>query len=159
MKYLSSLVAFVVVGSAVVAPRVEAHCQIPCGIYGDATRFELMREHVTTIEKSMTEVVRLGKLEQPNDNQVVRWVSNKESHADALAEIVTSYFMAQRVKPVAATATAAHKKYVTELSLLHRLLVLSMKSKQTTDVAVCAELRTAIDSFEVSYMGKASHGH
>lgn len=38
-----------------------AHCQIPCGIYDDAARFKALAEHITTIEKSITEI---GTLEQ-----------------------------------------------------------------------------------------------
>ncbi len=133
---------------------VLAHCQIPCGIYGDDTRFTLMREHVTTIEKSMSEVSRLSKEKPANDNQLVRWVQNKESHADALAEIVTSYFMAQRVKPVSGGSAAEQAAYVEQITLLHRVLVTSMKAKQKTDPALCTELRSLIDKFETRYAGK-----
>jgi len=59
-----------------------AHCQIPCGIYDDDVRFTLMLENVTTIEKSMTQITALGKVAAPDGNQIVRWVDNKEAHAD-----------------------------------------------------------------------------
>jgi nickel superoxide dismutase len=118
-----------------------AHCQIPCGIYGDDTRFELMREHVTTIEKSMKEIARIEKAGTLESNQLVRWVSNKESHADQLAEIVTFYFMAQRVKPVAEAKKADHEHYEKKLTLLHQLLVASMKAKQTVNLEHCAQMR------------------
>ena len=32
---------------------VFSHCEVPCGIYGDPMRLDVMAEHVTTIEKSM----------------------------------------------------------------------------------------------------------
>jgi len=133
-----------------VAAVALAHCQIPCGIYGDSTRFTTMREHVTTIEKSMKQIVELGA-DTANMNQLVRWVDNKETHADALSEIVTAYFMTQRIKPVAEEQKEAYAKYVTEITLLHQMLVESMKSKQTTDPEHCAKLRTLIDQFETSY--------
>ena len=31
----------------------KAHCEIPCGIYGDSVRIALIYEHITTVEKSM----------------------------------------------------------------------------------------------------------
>ena len=133
-----------------------AHCQIPCGIYDDSARFTLMREHVTTIEKSMKQIGALGKEKTANHNQLVRWVMNKETHADELAEIVTYYFMAQRIKPPKEGDAAAAKKYASELSMLHRMLVHSMKAKQTTDEAHVKALRALIDAFEKSYHG---HGH
>ena len=50
-----------------------AHCQIPCGIYSDGLRFEMLREHLTTIEKSMNEVNTLSLAPSDNMNQLVRW--------------------------------------------------------------------------------------
>jgi nickel superoxide dismutase len=81
------------------ASNALAHCQIPCGIYDDAARFALLEEHVTTIEKAMKTLEELSAAQSPNYNQIVRWVRNKEHHADEISEIVTRYFMAQRVKP------------------------------------------------------------
>jgi len=131
-----------------------AHCQIPCGIYGDSTRFALMREHVTTIEKSMTEIISIGKEKSPNNNQLVRWVMNKDDHANELSEIVTYYFMAQRVKPVTSDKKAEYDKYVKQITLLHQIMVESMKAKQTTDLETCHKMSTLIDQFETSYNSK-----
>jgi nickel superoxide dismutase len=82
------------------ASNAFAHCQIPCGIYDDAARFALLEEHVTTVEKAMKKIEELSAAQSPNYNQIVRWVGNKEHHADEISEIVTYYFMAQRLKPV-----------------------------------------------------------
>jgi nickel superoxide dismutase len=133
---------------------VFAHCQIPCGIYGDSMRFALMREHVTTIEKSMNEIVSIGKEKSPDNNQLVRWVMNKDDHADELSEIVTYYFMAQRVKPVPEDKKAEYAKYVKQITLLHQIMVQSMKAKQTTDLETCRKLNTLINQFETSYNSK-----
>jgi len=94
-----------------------SHCQVPCGIYGDDTRFTLIAEHITTIEKSMNQIEALSKEQHPNWNQIVRWVVNKEDHADQLTEIVTFYFLAQRVKPADPKDKAASAKYVKQLTL------------------------------------------
>ena len=131
-----------------------AHCQIPCGIYDDDARFTLMLEHVTTVEKSMRQIKSLSKAEKPDSNQVVRWVTNKDVHADKLAGIVTSYFMAQRVKPVPEGDKVGHARYVRQVVLLHQVLVQSMKAKQTTDLAHCAELRKLIAEFRKAYAAK-----
>ena len=65
-----------------------AHCQIPCGIYDDQLRAKLIAEHAGTIEKSMQQIIELGKANPVNYNQLVRWVSNKESHATEIQDIV-----------------------------------------------------------------------
>jgi len=140
------------------APAIFAHCQIPCGIYGDENRFEIMLEDVDTIEKSMKQIEEIGASEKPNWNQLVRWVDNKEDHATKLTETVTYYFLAQRIKPPAADADeATHDKYDHELRLLHRIMVHAMKAKQTTDLDHVEKLRTLIGEFKKSYMGEHEH--
>ena len=94
-----------------------AHCQIPCGIYDDELRVQLIEEHITTVEKSMNQIVALGKSNPVDHNQLVRWVGNKEQHAQEIQDIVTAYFMAQRIKP-AAHDSEEQKAYAHKLMLL-----------------------------------------
>ena len=49
---------------AFTAVVVQAHCEIPCGIYDDAMRVKMIREDLDTIEKSMNEILKLQG-EQP----------------------------------------------------------------------------------------------
>ena len=58
-KWLTLIMAIAMV--AVGAARVGAHCEIPCGIYDDQLRADLIAEHATTIEKSMKKIVELSK--------------------------------------------------------------------------------------------------
>ncbi|MEM7383927.1 MAG: superoxide dismutase [Ni] [Verrucomicrobiota bacterium] len=133
----------------------SAHCQVPCGIYDDPARITALLEHVTTIEKSMKQIIELSAEPKKNANQLVRWTNAKEHHSDDLSKIVTYYFMTQRIKPPKeASDKAAAEKYTKELTLLHHMLVHAMKCKQTTDVAHCEKLRGLITTFKTSYMAK-----
>ena len=132
---------------ALTAINLSSHCEIPCGIYEDSLRIKMIREHITTIEKSMNQIIKLDKGEVLNYNQLVRWVMNKEEHALKLQEIVTRYFMTQRIKTVT-------DNYEKKLSTLHKLLVYSMKSKQTTDLKNIEKLRLLTDQFEGFYFKK-----
>ena len=136
-----------------------AHCQIPCGIYDDPARLVQLEEHITTIEKSMKQIEGLSKEETPNWNQIVRWVTNKEAHADKLTEIVTFYFMAQRIKPVDRSHEGAFGKYLREITLLHEMVFYAMKAKQTTDLEHCAKLRELVAKFKASYLEAEPHTH
>jgi nickel superoxide dismutase len=140
---------------AALASIAYSHCQIPCGIYDDEARFGAMAENITTIEKSMKEIERLSAEAKPNMNQIVRWVNNKDHHADELSETVTYYFMAQRIKLPAKGDTKAYDKYVKELTLLHPMLVYAMKAKQTTDLANVQQLRSLLDEFHKLYSAEA----
>ncbi len=135
-------------------PDVYPHCQIPCGIYNDEMRFTMMEEHIQTIEKSMKQIIELSKEPAENANQLVRWVLNKEQHADELAEIVTYYFLTQRIKPVNEDDAAAFKDYLVKISLLHKMLVAAMQTKQTTDLNNVEKLRSLSQDFHKTYFKK-----
>jgi nickel superoxide dismutase len=128
------------------------HCEIPCGIYDDEMRLNLIAEHTTTLEKSMKEIKRLVTGSPFNYNQMVRWIMNKEDHANQLQEIVTQYFMTQRIKP-------DQKGYEKQLVLLHKMLVAAMKCKQTTDPVHIGELRSLLKDFREAYLGDHGHHH
>ena len=83
----------------------------------------------------MNEIVALGKEAPVNFNQLVRWVNNKEEHAQKIQDIVTDYFMAQRVKAPDSREGEPWAAYITQLALLHQIQVAAMKAKQTTDLA------------------------
>ena len=145
---------------AVIVPvQIYAHCEIPCGIYNDKMRIDMLKEHVTTIEKSMNQIIELQKAETINYNQLVRWINNKDDHADEMQHIVTQYFMTQRIKPVDGSDKAALEKYQKELGLLHEMLVYAMKAKQTTDLQNCTKLNELIDSFYNSYFTEEEKEH
>lgn len=141
----------VTAGVLAVSSVVYSHCQIPCGIYDDEMRFKMMAEDILTIEKSIHGINTLSAEPQKNMNQIVRWVNNKDEHADKLSEIITYYFMAQRVKPAEESDAAGYAKYVEKLTLLHKMLVTTMKTKQTADVAETAKLSELLKKFHAAY--------
>jgi nickel superoxide dismutase len=104
----------------------------------------MIDEHIVTIEKSMNKILKLGKKGQRNSNQLVRWIMNKERHADEIQDIVTQYFMTQRIK-------TGRNNYTKTLGLLHQMLVYSMKCKQTTDLAHIKNLKQLVKDFEGLY--------
>ena len=147
-----SLVLFLFVLSA--ARTGYAHCEIPCGIYGDQIRVDLMQEHVATIEKSIKQIAELSKESDKNYNQIVRWVTNKEKHAEELQLIVYQYFMTQRIKPATAEDKTGYKDYTEKLTILHEILIYSMKSKQSTDLTNIDKLNSLIAQFAMLYFKK-----
>lgn len=132
----------------------DDHCEVPCGIYGDSLRISLLYEHVATIEKGMNQINEISASATPNYNQLVRWVMNKEHHAEEIQDIVSQYFLHQRIKLPSADADGkARGMYTNKLSNLHTVLVNAMKAKQTTDLTYVANLRKAIHDFEHAYFG------
>ncbi|MBW7991950.1 MAG: superoxide dismutase [Planctomycetes bacterium] len=147
----------VLLSAIVFGSLAYSHCQVPCGIYGDQTRFDMIAEHLRTVEKSMKQIEDLTDQDVVNANQIVRWVNNKEKHADEISHIITYYFMAQRVKLPEKGNAKSRNDYIKKLTLLHEMLVYTMKTKQTTDTANVEKLRSLLHQFHGVYTGKAAH--
>jgi len=127
-----------------------SHCEIPCGIYDDEMRIQMLEEHIKTMEKSMNQIIMLQKEGPKNYNQLVRWIMNKEDHANQFQEIVTQYFMTQRIK-------IDSKGYTHKLIVLHKMLVFAMKCKQTVDLSHIETLRSLLKDFGSLYFPRHHH--
>lgn len=146
--------SIVLVGALFFTRGARAHCEMPCGIYDDQTRFTIISEYIDTIEKSMRQINELSGAKPVNYNQLVRWVTNKEEHAERLQHIVSQYFLRQRIKPVESEKAPGYKRYVRQLILAHGLLVTAMQAKQTTDLSKITKLRTLLAGFKKAYFAR-----
>ena len=126
-------------------PYSFGHCQVPCGIYDDASRVKQMLEDVSTIDKAINKIIQLNdKSDVQSVQQLVRWVNNKEIHAEKIITTISNYFLTQRVKPSA-------ENYLLRLSEHHRVILLSMKVKQKADVEVAKDLRKSVEALYKYY--------
>jgi nickel superoxide dismutase len=139
-----------------------AHCEIPCGIYNDQMRIVMLLEDITTVEKSMNQIEALyakDELDPLDVNQIVRWVNNKELHANKIQEVVTQYFLTQRIKAPVEGSAEDYKKYTQQLVHLHQMLVEAMKCKQTVDTAHVTKLRDLVHGFAELYFSPEDLAH
>ena len=127
-----------------------AHCQIPCGIYDDHARVQTMLEDAATIEKSVKLISALaGKADAQSQNQLVRWVVNKEKHAQNIISTISDYFLTQRVK-------SAQEDYTERLVKHHAVIVAAMKAKQNANMDAAAALKESIEAL-ASYYPEHEH--
>ncbi len=131
--------------------RTEAHCQVPCGIYDDAARITRLREDAKTIAKATDQILELaGSHEAQAFNQAARWVATKEQHATHIIDVVSAYFLTQKVKPVKSTAPG-YDAYLKKLADHHAVMVAAMKAKQNANLAFVHALDHAIDALAAHY--------
>ena len=136
------------------------HCQVPCGIFADKMRIDMLMEDCATIEKAMTMIETIEGAEGLNRNQMVRWIMTKEEHAAGIQETVASYWLAQRINaPADRTDAAAMTKYYTQLELMHGITVSAMKSKQTIDSSHLARIRDLAKQFSATYFSEEDQKH
>ncbi len=135
------------------------HCEVPCGIYNDQVRITLIKEHITTIEKSMKSIDKLSKEKEIDYNQLIRWVNNKEEHAKKIQDIISQYFLYQRIKVKKQEDKQDYQNYLKQLTTLHQILVCAMKTKQSTDILLIKKLRKKVSAFEELYFKEHNHKH
>lgn len=142
----------------ITATIASAHCQVPCGIYGDQLRFQQMLEDEHTISKAQLEITKASETEDLSPqgiNQSVRWVTTKEDHATKIQNTIAAYFMAQRIKP-------GSDGYGKKLMAAHAVMVAAMKCKQSADPATAKALEKSIFDLYRAYEGKEptfEHSH
>lgn len=126
-------------------PSAQAHCQIPCGIYDDYARIQSMLEDAATVEKSIRMITELtGNSDVQSQNQLIRWVMNKEEHAQRVISTICDYFLTQRLNP-------DQKDYTKRLTEHHAVIIAAMKAKQNADLKYATTLRQAIEAIAAYY--------
>lgn len=159
MSHLNTLIAVAIalLATATTTAVASAHCQVPCGIYGDQLRFQQLLEDEQTISKAQITINELsaGPLDAQGHNQMSRWVTTKEEHAQRIQDTISAYFLAQRIKPDA-------DNYGKTLMAAHMVIIDAMKCKQSADPATAKALETSILDLYRAYEGKEptfEHSH
>lgn len=144
LRDIAFSITFIMMGF-ILPHQAYGHCQIPCGIYDDHSRVQAMLEDVATIEKSVTLIVKLsGKTDAQSNNQIVRWVVNKEKHAQNIISTISDYFLTQRVQP-------NQKDYSERLIKHHSVIIAAMKAKQNADISYVTSLKKTIEALSSYY--------
>ena len=130
------------------AASAGAHCQVPCGIYGDELKFGELEQHIETINKAGAQIRSIsskGSLSAQEQQQIVRWTTNKETHAQKVIDEAANYFLAQRILPKA-------DQYEKKVELLHHIIVYAMKAKQSAASEPAEILATKLSIFKRLYL-------
>ncbi len=145
MKKMITRLLFIAASVLAFSQLSYAHCQIPCGIYDDHARVKAMLEDAATTAKAVKLITELaGKSDAQSQNQIVRWVMNKEKHAQNIISTISDYFLTQRVK-------SKQEDYAERLIKHHAVIVAAMKVKQNADMEHVDALTTSIDALLAYY--------
>ena len=104
---------------------------------------------MVTIEKSAGLIRNLSAkvdLIANDHQQLIRWTTNKETHAQKIIDEIANYFLAQRIK-----TDADH--YAEKIKLLHNIIVDAMKTKQSVETEATDRLSEKIAAFKELYLG------
>jgi nickel superoxide dismutase len=117
---------------------------MPCGIYHDDMVFDLIDQFVETSVKAIS-VLQDNKFATVQDrNTFVRWVIQKEKGADEVANLITTYFLQQKIKPGEEDTT---KRVVSA----HQMLFYLVQIKQTVDLKVVNDFYEEWERFKLMF--------
>ena len=153
MKFSSYVITILLIITA----QLNAHCQIPCGVYDDTMRVKMIEEHTLTILKSMN-YISINQNDLEKQNQVTRWIINKEQHAQEIQDIISEYFLTQRIK-LKDDSKESKDIYHAQLAALHNILLDAMKCKQTTDSNMTTSLLENLNKFVNLYFDEHGKKH
>lgn len=120
---------------------VEAHCQMPCGIYNDQMVYDKIDEYFMTMVKAVS-ALKDNKFENLHDrNQFVRWITEKDAQSDEVANVITTYFLQQKIRP-------GDEDNFDLVKSAHKLLFLLVAIKQNVDLKIVHEFGKEWDHFK-----------
>ena len=117
----------------------------------------MIEEHTLTILKSMN-YIEENQNDLKNQNQVTRWIINKEEHAQEIQKIVSEYFLTQRIK-LKDDSKKNKDIYHAQLEVLHNIMLDAMKCKQTTDTKNTTSLLENLNKFVNLYFDDHGKKH
>jgi nickel superoxide dismutase len=117
----------------------------------------MIEEHTLTILKSMN-YIEANQNDLKNQNQVTRWILNKEEHAQEIQKIVSEYFLTQRIK-LKDDSKKNKDIYHAQLEVLHNIMLDAMKCKQTTDTKNTTSLLENLNKFVNLYFDDHGKKH
>lgn len=132
-------------GMFFIAPfALNAHCQMPCGIYHDNMVYDQIDQFVETVYKGVS-VLNESKFSTPKErNEYIRWVGEKEHGCNDVAELILTYFLQQKIKPGEADT-------VKRLTSAHNLLFLLVAIKQNTDLDTVKQFNGEWEKFKLMF--------
>jgi nickel superoxide dismutase len=78
---------------------IDAHCQMPCGIYHDDMVYDQIDQFVETVVKGISVMEDNHFTTIQDRNEFIRWVVQKENLANETAHLIMTYFLQQKIKP------------------------------------------------------------
>lgn len=124
--------------------NLQAHCQMPCGIYHDNMVYDQIDQYVETMYKGMTMLTSSKFNSAEQRNEFVRWIINKENGSNETAQLLNTYFLQQKIKP-------DEPDTIKRLVSVHKLLFLLVKVKQNVDRKIIEEFADEWEKFKLMF--------
>lgn len=121
-----------------------AHCQMPCGIYHDDMVYDQIDQYVETMVKAVAKIKDSKSTTPESRNEYVRWIMTKDRLSDDAAQLITTYFLMQKIKP---NEEETAKKVLSAHKLLFQIVCI----KQTVDFKSVSDFAEEWEKFKLMF--------
>lgn len=130
--------------ACVITKPLLSHCQMPCGIYHDDMVYDQVDQYVETMAKGIS-ILTDSKFSTVRDkNEFIRWVYLKEIESDKIANLITTYFLQQKIKP-------GEEDTSKRVLSAHRLLFYLVAIKQFADLKYLNDFYEEWEKFKLMF--------
>lgn len=134
----------IVTASFLICCGLNAHCQMPCGIYHDDMVYDQVDQYVETMVKAVAKIKDSKNNTPEARNEYVRWIMTKDRLSDQTANLITTYFLMQKIKP---DDEDTAKKVVSAHKLLFQIVCI----KQTVDFKSVSDFAEEWEKFKLFF--------
>lgn len=124
--------------------QIQAHCQMPCGIYHDEMVYDQIDQYVETMVKGISVLMENKFDSLQAQNTFVRWIMEKEKSSNEIAQLITVYFLQQKIKP-------NEEDTAKRVLSAHKLLFLLVRIKQTADLQAVNDFYEEWENFKLMF--------
>lgn len=153
IKSICFLIPAMILNSGLVFPACETACS---DIADDEAAFARIEENIQAIEAETAYILEWQADPVTNTNPIALSVGRRIQNADKIREVLTDYFLYQRIMPTAENRGSDVEKYRQRLALIHSLLNALIQTKDSYDPNVTVNLRSKLDEFKNFYYQQAS---
>lgn len=141
---LSDLCFGLISGALMYTGSLMGHCQMPCGIYHDDIVFDEIDQYIETMHKGISVLTSSKFGDTKEKNEFIRWVVEKEKASDTVAELITRYFLQQKIKP-------GEPDTVKKVTSAHLLLFTLVGIKQNTALSFVEDFAKEWEKFKLMF--------
>ncbi len=132
-------------------PLSHSACETACNSETDRVQFIQLNGHIDILEENLTQMKVLAKNPSKNFQRLNQLIDSKKRHTQDFNQILTDYFLAHRINLPSENNGKAERLYQEQLSLIHKLILLSVSSNTELDSAYPVAMRKVLKEFAKSF--------
>ncbi len=151
MKHRSIALIFGLMSLISAMPLSHSACETACNSETDRVQFIQLNGHIDILEENLTQMKVLAKNPSKNFQRLNQLIDSKKRHTQDFNQILTDYFLAHRINLPSENNGKAERLYQEQLSLIHKLILLSVSSNTELDSAYPVAMRKVLKEFAKSF--------